>query len=152
MQAGAGTFSLGPAVSYLGEQRRFAWLLEAAGQFFPWENGEGYAPGDRFRGGGSAWWEATPWASPLVRVSWEDWGDFRGSDPLLNPMMVPTADPTRRAGRRLDVGLGLQVYAAHGLFREQRVAAELAFPVYQSLNGPQLRTSWVTRIKWTRVF
>jgi hypothetical protein len=152
MQLGTGTFSINPGVTYLGEGGPFAWMLEGTTKLQLGRNSEGYALGHRHRLSGAFWWGATDWFSPVTRMSWEQWGDVKGADGQLNPMMVPTADPNLRAGRRLDMGLGVQFYRASGFLREQRIAMELTLPLYQSLDGPQLQTVWAFRVTMARTF
>jgi len=63
--------------------------------------------------------------------------------------MVPTADPHLRGGKRIDVGLGLNLLDREGDFEGQRLYVEFAMPVYQSLDGPQLETDWTLQIGWS---
>ncbi|MEO0650680.1 MAG: hypothetical protein AAFZ65_08380 [Planctomycetota bacterium] len=51
-------------------------------------------------------------------------------------MVIPTARPDLRGGQRLDYGLGVNTY----IDRRWRIAAEVLWPVYQDLDGPQLET------------
>ena len=69
--------------------------------------------------------------------------NIHGSDPGLMPAMVPTADPNRRAGERLDLLFGVNVFATTGVLGGLRAAIEGGLPVYQSLDGPQLETDWM---------
>ena len=104
------------------------------------ENDRDYRLGDR--------WLATAWAarpvseqlSLSVRLAWQDWGDIDGADAALNPNMVPTADPSLRAGTRMDAGFGLNWITGVGEHNAFRIAAEYLVPVQQDLNGPQLET------------
>jgi len=59
-------------------------------------------------------------------------------------MMVPTADPGRRAGERLDVLGGINFMMPGGMLSGVRVALEVGLPVYESLDGPGLETDWTT--------
>ncbi len=76
--------------------------------------------------------------------------NIHGSDPTLMPTMVPTADPNRRAGKRLDLLFGVNVFAAAGALDGLRAAIEGGLPVYQSLDGPQLETDWMlsSTLEW----
>ena len=80
------------------------------------------------------------------------WGDVDGADVDLNPMMVPTADPDLRGGRRLDVALGLDAYLPFGGVNEGvRVGFEAGLPARQWLDGPQLGNDFYLRLalSWT---
>ena len=82
----------------------------------------------------------TDWASVSAQLSGRVWGDIDGADPDLNPNVVPTADPNLRGGERVDLLLAFNAYAPSGTLDGIRAAVEVGFPVYQSLDGPQLET------------
>ena len=66
-------------------------------------------------------------------------GFITGRDKDLLPLPVPTADPKRRGGSRLDGSLGLSVeIPGTGV----RLAAEGGVPIWQDLEGPQLAAEW----------
>lgn len=67
-------------------------------------------------------------------------------------MMVPTADPNLRAGERLDILFGLNLFAVDGPLAGNRLAVEGGLPIYQRLDGPQLETSWRIQIAWDWTF
>lgn len=54
---------------------------------------------------------------------------MEGADEALNPMMVPTANPDLRAGRRVDALLGVNFEVAEGALEAHRLAVEFARPV-----------------------
>ena len=60
---------------------------------------------------------AFAWAVSGRGATSTQWDDIDGSDSELNPMMVPTANPALRGGRRLDFGLGIQAFASHVIIR-----------------------------------
>ena len=66
--------------------------------------------------------------------------------------MVPTADPTLRGGTLVDIAIGLDFYVARGTARGNRLAVELTLPVYESLEGPQLETTWHLAAGWSVTF
>jgi len=66
--------------------------------------------------------------------------------------VVPTADPGRQAGRRLDLLFGVTVYEPGGLLKGNRLSVETGFPVYQWLDGPQLETDWLISVAWDWTF
>ena len=90
--------------------------------------------------------------STLIRVDGKIWDDIHGSDSGLNPAMVPTADPHRHGGERIDIGLGINLLGREGFFAWQKLSVEIATPVYQSLDGPQLETDWSIRMGWSMEF
>jgi hypothetical protein len=94
------------------------------------------------------------WLSLGGRAAWNQWYDIEGNDdripgatnmmgqPVPPEQVVPTADPDRRAGKRLDVGPSVNFLVTGGAFKGVRFAVEALLPVYQDLDGPQLGTKW----------
>ncbi len=146
MQLGSGTFDLLPGLTYRGHSEAYSWGGQAGGTLRIARNDNDYSLGDRYR---VSLWGARRWAgwlSTSLRVNLEGWGNVDGADPLLNPAQVPTADPDRRGGTRLDIAAGLNLVGTQGALKGQRVFAEFGMPVYQNLDGPQLETDWTLSI------
>ena len=68
------------------------------------------------------------------------------------PLMVPTADPDRRAGTRVDLHLGINYRRTAAPLQGHRLSLEFGRPVYQNLDGPQLETDWITTAGWQYMF
>jgi hypothetical protein len=152
MQLGSGTWDIQAGATVLGQGDRASWGAQLKGTFRLGENDRGYRLGHR--GLGTAWaaWRFNDWVSVSGRGELTAWGDVDGADAALNPMMVPTADPALRGGRRADFGLGLNFEVAEGALHGQRLAVELVVPAWQDLNGPQLETDWSLVVGWQYAF
>jgi len=141
MQLGSGTFDLMPGVTYAGQAERFSWGAQALGTIRPGRNDNSYALGNRFET--SIWgaMQVINGFSASIRTKWSKWGNISGADPELNPNMVSTADPDRRGGQQLDLGLGVNT-----LFKvadtPTRWALEFLIPLARDLDGPQLETDF----------
>lgn len=148
MQLGSGTFDLLPGLTYNGQTDNWSWGSQLLGTVRLGRNDRGYSLGER--GQLTAWgarkW--TRWLSTSVRLNGQVWGDIDGEDDALNPALVPTADPRRRAGERIDFLAGVNIYGRESWYRGQRVAVEFGFPIYQALDGPQLGLDWVLVTGW----
>lgn len=141
MQLGAGSWGIVPSLTYLGQDRDWSWGGQLSARIYLADNDEGYRHGNR--------WEATVWGarrlnkwiSLSARATGSTWGNIRGSDADLLPLPVPTADPKRRGGSRLDasVGVNLQIPGTRA-----RMALEVGAPLWQDLDGPQLGSEWWT--------
>ncbi|MBE9114972.1 transporter [Lusitaniella coriacea LEGE 07157] len=142
MQIGSGTFDILAGATYLGQQDRWSWGAQVLTTLPLGENSNGYRLGNQFNATGWGAYKWTDWLSASVRLNGKTWGDIDGADSRLNPMMIPTADPNRRGGTRLDLGLGLNLYAPQGSLAGTRLGIEFSLPIYQSLTGPQLETDW----------
>ncbi len=152
MQLGSGTVDLQPGISYLGHSEDWTWGAEVEATIRLGENSNDYTLGNRYRA--SVWgdWRWTDWVAPFIRIDGLAWGNIDGADPDLNPLMVPTADPNRRGGERVDLLFGVNFYVPEGLLKGHRLAVQGGLPIYQSLDGPQLETDWQFTIGWQWVF
>lgn len=152
MQLGSGTWDLRPGLTYNGRAEHFSWGAQVLGTVRLGRNDQNYRLGHAYQATGWGAFEIARWISASGRLEWRQWFDIVGQDSRLttpNPALfptpgdfIPTADPTLRAGRRLDVGPGVNFIVPSGPMKGVRLAVEALFPVYQSLDGPQLATDW----------
>ncbi len=152
MQVGSGTWDLLPGLTYLGQTDAWSWGAQGVGTVRLGENEYDYTLGNRLS---TTAWLSKPVArsaSVSLRLGVDTWGNISGADPALNPKMVPTADPNRRAGTRVDMGVGINLYSSAGTFSGHRLALEVLAPVYQDLTGPQLETDWTVIVGWQKSF
>jgi hypothetical protein len=80
------------------------------------------------------------WMSGSFRMRSLTWGNISGRDPRLfsaappalgvGGFPVPTADPNRRGGTRLDAMLGANIEFPGGFLKGHRLAFEAGLPVY----------------------
>jgi hypothetical protein len=142
MQLGSGTYDLSGRLDYRSHADPYAYGVELAGTTRLDHNDEGYALGDRFN---ASAWAAQEWTATLsgsVRVTASRWGNVRGADPLLDPLLSPTNDPKKQAGKRLDAALGLNWMPFGGKLSASVVGLELGMPLAEDLDGPQLSAEW----------
>lgn len=152
MQIGTGSFAVVPGLTYNDRRDGWSWGAQALFTFQLNENRHDYR--DSHRGEVSIWGSKlwTERLSTSLRVRGSGWGNIRGSDPRLNPAVVPTADPDLQAGYRVDIGLGANWLFTDGPLKNHRLAAELLLPTYQWLDGPQLEMDWAFVLGWQRAF
>ncbi|HEB88748.1 MAG TPA: transporter [Deltaproteobacteria bacterium] len=145
MQLGSGTFDLLPGLTYSGHAEAFYWGAQARGEIRLNENHAGYRLGNEVAL--TAWGavELAKWVSVSLRAEWQQNLNIRGRDESssLNPAMVPTADPGRRAAERLDLLAGVNLVMPKGPLAGIRWAIEVGLPVYERLDGPGLETDWL---------
>ena len=141
MQLGSGTYDLEPALTYTGSAEHMSWGAQYAGQIRLGDNSQGYAFGDRHRI--SAWggYRFSDAVQTSLRLSGEHEGTIEGRD-ILIAGPVQTADPDNYGGRRVEVGLGLNLSGTQGTLKNHGVGIEVSIPVYQDLNGPQLERDY----------
>lgn len=146
MQPGAGTYGLKMGATYAGVADAFSWGGQALyTTYIGGKNERDYRLGDVLN---LTTWGAYRWHDQLsssLRLNYRDWDDVDQTNPPT-VLPVPTADPERRAGSRLDVGLGTNVAFKNG----HRLAFEALLPAHQDLDGPQLETDWTVTIGWQK--
>ena len=146
MQLGSGTYDLIPGITYTRINKKTSWGTQAKATLRLGTNDNGYTKGNHFET--QAWhsWLVNKNISLSTRVSLQHWGDYDGLDngqilPVFNPMMgantVPTVNPELRGGSQADVALGIHSRWGHS---GHRFSAEITYPVWHDLDGPQLAT------------
>ena len=113
------------------------------------ENDEGYSLGDLHQGTAWAEYEWAPWISNSIRVAARTQDSIHGIDLNISGP-VQTANPDFYGGERVDLLFGVNLVAQRGIICGQRLAAEVGVPVYQDLNGPQLKSDWTFMLGWQK--
>lgn len=139
MQIGSGTFDTNLALTYLCQGTTFSFGSQLKGVFRFGENERNYRYGIRYSLNNWVAAKATDWLSFSVRLEGLSVGEINGTDPNLNPMMVITADTQNSGGTYLNSGIGFNIYAPNGTLKNLRFGFEFASPLYQNLNGIQLK-------------
>ena len=152
MQLGSGTFDLLPGATYLGSAEAWSWGGQLLGDIRLGENSADYRLGHGYELTGWLSRSWLPWLSTAFRLDWRQWGNYEGADPDLNPRVVPTADPSLRAGRRLDALLSVNFLVTNGVLAGNRFGVEVGVPIYQRLTGPQLEADWRLIAGWQYAF
>lgn len=150
MQTGTGTLSVLPGLVYLGQALPVSWGGDVSSTVRLGRNQHGYRFGNRYE---PRIWIArklTGFVSMSATASGELWENVHGSDSLLDPTDEPTKDPRRQGGKRVNALLGITFHPATGLLAGQQFLVEGALPMIQSLDGPQLRRSYMLHaaVQW----
>ncbi|MFQ5598179.1 MAG: transporter [Nitrospiria bacterium] len=150
MQLGSGTYDPSLGITYLGQSELWAWAAEAAATLRIGRNNNDYRLGNAVHLSGWVSRKLSESTSLFLELEGHAKGNIKGADPDLNPAMVPTADPKRRGGERLDLSTGINLYLpSDEVNKGHRITIEAAIPIYESLDGPQLRMAWMFRLGWT---
>ncbi|WP_374575747.1 transporter [Phenylobacterium sp.] len=147
MQLGSGTWDpiLGVTVRHKAGDWTFGGQANAI--FRVAKNDRDYALGDEFNASAWAAWSPAPAWSFSARTQYASSGGIDGRDTRITAP-VQTADPANYGGERLDLYAGVNWVGQSGALRGQRFAAEIGAPIYQDLNGPQLKTGWTLMLGW----
>lgn len=154
MQLGSGTFDLKPAVTvnFLSADALWNWGGQAMYTYHLGSNDNDYSLGDSLKL--NAWLQrALGPAATWVRLAYSDTGSINGHDDKLqqtlddrySPMPMtrymaastPDADPDNYGGQRLDAFIGASVPLG-GV----SLGVEAGMPLYQDLNGLQMKNDW----------
>jgi hypothetical protein len=152
MQLGSGTVDLVPALTYMGKWDRVHWGAQASGIVRLDENYNDYRWGDQYRLTGWGGYQLYPGVIASLRLAWQSWDDIHGADPEFDPKSTPGKDPNLRGGSRLDILPGLAWYIDEGPLKGNRLFIEGGVPVYQYLDGPQGKMTWMLAAGWKWVF
>ncbi len=152
MQLGSGTYDLkiGASFQYFKDH----WFLGAnsMGTIRLGENDNDYRLGNVLELGSWLSYEWANWLSTTFRLSGKSWGNISGADPDLVPTIIPTADPDRRGGTRIDMLFDVELFVPGGKWSGNRFGIEFGVPIYQNLDGPQLETDWMMTVGWQCIF
>ena len=145
MQLGSGTIDVKPALTYsdLSSDAAWNWGGQISYANHLGKNDAGYSLGDNIKL--TSWLQrAIGPASTWFRLAYNNTGRISGRDKeidkILDPMMgapTPDADPNNYGGQRLDGFIGVSF--TKGPFS---IGIEGGIPLYQNLNGVQLKTDW----------
>lgn len=151
MQIGSGSWDLEPAMTYKGQSGKLGYGAQVAAKIRLERNSDNYSLGDVYEGGTWMSYRAAQWVSLSGRMRYRSTGRIRGIDSLIvGP--VQTADPDFQGGERLDILGGVNLVSTHGALAGHRLGIEFGVPVYQDLNGPQLRGRWNLNVGWQKAF
>lgn len=151
MQIGSGSFDFEPAMTYKGQRGKLGFGAQVAAKIRLEDNSNGYQFGDVYEGGGWMSYRAAKGISLSGRMRYRSTGRIEGFDPLIiGP--VQTANPDFQGGERFDLLGGINLVGTKGALKGHRLGMELGVPVYQDLNGPQLRGRWNLTLGWQKAF
>jgi hypothetical protein len=145
MQLGSGTVDLKPALTWsvLSDDAKWNWGGQTGFTYHIDHNANSYSLGDSAKVTGWLQRAMGP-ASTWLRLSYNYAGRINGKDQeidkLLDPVAgapTPDADPANYGGHHIDGFAGVSYTA--GPFA---IGLEAGIPLYQNLNGLQLKNDW----------
>lgn len=139
MQLGSGTFDTNLALTYLCQGETLSYGAQARGIFRLGKNERDFRYGNRYSISNWLGIKAADWISFSARLEGMTVAKINGVDANLDPNMVITADTNNSGGTYLNSGLGFNLYAPQGNLKNLRFGFEFGYPLYQDLNGIQLK-------------
>lgn len=152
MQNGSGTVDFKPSLSYHDYSADEAWMWgsQATYTHHIGETDYGYARGDNFKLTTFLQRAFGP-ATGMLRLVYNNTGRIQGHDPKVDEMLAfastPDADPDNYGGQRLDALLGLSYEKGAFSF-----GVEGGAPIFQDLNGLQMKTRWTLNAGFQAMF
>jgi hypothetical protein len=139
MQLGSGTFDTNLALTYLCQEETLSYGAQLRGILRFGKNDRDFSYGNRY--GLNNWLGiiATDWLGFSARLEGIIVGEIDGLYSNLNPGMVITADTNNSGGTYIYSGIGFNLYAPQGALKNLRFGFEFGYPLYQDLNGVQLK-------------
>ena len=152
MQLGTGTYDLHPGITYTGERDAWSWGAQYMAEIrLEDENDEGYAWGDKHSVTTWGAYQWKPWISTSLRLTGSTQAKIDGIDPNI-VLPVQTADPDNYGGERVEAGLGVNLLGQSGYLKGHRLAFEASAPIYEDLNGPQMKHDYTFMLGWQKAF
>lgn len=139
MQIGSGTFDTNLGLTYLGQNEFVSWGSQLNTTIRFGTNTDDYAFGNKLSLNNWFAVKATDWLSFSGRLEGKFVSKIRGVNPNLTPMMVTTADTQNSGGTFINSGFGFNLLAPKGKLKDLRLGFEYATPLYQKINGIQLK-------------
>tara|TARA_Y100000296_G_scaffold2495_1_gene3301 strand:+ start:580710 stop:581831 length:1122 start_codon:yes stop_codon:yes gene_type:complete len=152
MQLGSGTIDFHPGLTYSGNQGHWGWGAQYAAEIrLEDENDEGYSLGNKHQ---FHLWGGYSFDNGLIlgsRLSYTTQDDIEGRDTNISAP-VPTANPDNYGGDWGNVGLFANYSPSHPEWQGHVFGVEADLPIYQDLNGPQMKQDYGLTLRWSYGF
>ena len=165
MQLGSGSFEFRPGVVYRHMVFDHVGLgIQGTAKIRLNENSNHYRLGEEYEVTAWSALEVMQFLSASFRLAWKQRFNIHGRDPaimtrsmmpgLMGKKTVPTAFPDNQGSRRLYGFWGINLWAPQkkGFLRGHRLAIEVGFPFWQSVDGPQLKDRVMGTVGWQYSF
>lgn len=136
MQLGSGTYDVTPSLLYLGAYYTLRYGAMVSYKYHIGENDQGYTLGDRS--------ELMVWVrKPVAGVSLDaeitasNWGSIKGSNKDYDMTNTPPLRASNYGGTAIDAKVGAEVPVG-----PVSLGLDLGMPLYQDLNGLQMKRTW----------
>ncbi len=152
MQNGSGTFDFLPGITYLFQKNKNTFSAQALLNIPTGYNSLGYRKGNEINFNA---WYAYRWHtffSSSLRTQFLMNEKIHGFDEGIYPFTEPAANTENYGGERMNVFLGTQFNLKRGFWRHTRLGVEYGLPVYENLNGIQMKTSQIFNVNLSLSF
>lgn len=152
MQLGSGTYDFLPGVNYLVQRNKMSYSAQVTAVLRAHYNALSYRYGNELTASAWAAWQWLSFINNSLRVEGSVAGKIKGKDQTLNVYEEPSANPGNYGGERLTVYIGTSFRIKKGFLDKNRLSIEYGLPVYQNLNGIQMKTKSGLYAAWSLTF
>jgi hypothetical protein len=152
MQLGSGTFDALPGLTYLYQKNDLTYSIQASSIVRLGYNQVGYKLGDE---ASLNTWLAYTWLDNLsssVRFEGTVASDISGFDPTIYAYNEPSANRLNYGGQKLTSYIGSTYQFQKGILENNRLGIEFGLPIYQQLNGIQMKQGLSFFASWSYAF
>lgn len=152
MQLGSGTIDIIPSLTYTFQTGKLAFSTQAVGTIRTSYNSIGYKYGNE--GTFSSWFAVNWWnhLSSSIRVEASSIGKIQGKDKTIYTFNETATNPANYGGQKVNMYIGLTYGFQAGFVKNNRLGLEFGVPVYQNLNGIQIKLKQVVTASWSYSF
>ncbi len=138
MQLGSGTWDPFVGFTIAGIESSLIWGVQSQFQYRISKNDMEYALGNQFIMTSWLGYKTSEHLNFTLRASFEDHGSISGSNPEMNPMMMPLFNTENSGQRRVNLYAGTNWLINDGPFKGTRIGIEGGQTVYQNVDGIQM--------------
>ena len=141
MQIGSGTLDLLPGLTWLYYNRKTTLSSQITTSIRTGYNKLGYKLGNEFILNNWVAYQIIPFVSSSIRLESSISGLIQGNDISIFPGMEPAANPSNYGGKKMVGFIGFNIHLNEIFKRSFTVGAEFGLPVYQYVNGIQMKSN-----------
>jgi hypothetical protein len=152
MQLGSGTVDVLPGITYLYQANKLTVSSQLTSVIRTGYNGLGYKLGNEAT---SNSWLSYQWyrcLSTSFRVEATVADKIDGYDPSVYYYNDPSSNPTNYGGEKINCYVGTVFQFKKGVLKNNRLGLEYGIPVYQNLNGIQMKLTQSVNASWALAF
>jgi hypothetical protein len=139
MQMGTGTFDFMPCINYIFQKNKLTFSTQVSSVIRPNYSVYGYKWGNE---GTINTWFAYNWLKNLsssIRFEGTILERIKGYDPTVYYLNELSANPFNYGGEKVTTYIGSTFQFKNGFMKNSRIGVEYGLPIYQSVNGMQMK-------------
>lgn len=151
MQLGSGSLEILPGISYLHQKNLLALGITVSGTYRTHTNSLGYKLGNEANLNSWLAYQWIGWISSTIRVEGTIADHIQGLNPEVYAYREPSTNPINYGGKRINAYLGSSLHLK-GVLKNNRLGVEYGLPLYQDINGIQLKQQFALNAFWSFTF